>query len=219
MSGQGTTWVVPWYAPWPALFDAGSWTGDLTGVAIAADWYFAGRGPLVPVDIDWTWLSPPVQLRSDPPVNQASVSRTDGSTAPARDQDSIDTYGYWAHSATVDSDSPADPRNLATWLVTYYPDPRPRLTFTMKLRSRTDSECRLILGRECGDRIRVTNTPTGWPVGGTQLVIEGVQHESASDERTVTWLTAPLAGTTADLAGPWFRLDVSQLDGTDVMPF
>lgn len=59
-----------------------------------------------------------------------------------------------------------------------------------------------------------------WPAGVTELVIEGIEHTYDSDGgRLVAWKTAPVIGTAAGTAGPWFRLGESKTGGTDLMPF
>ncbi len=71
------------------------------------------------------------------------------------------------------------------------------------------------------DNLAVTTpNPTGWPDGVTELVIEGIEHTIGSDDaRWVRWKTAPVIGSVAGTAGPWFRLDESRTDGTDLLPF
>jgi len=104
--------------------------------------------------------------------------------------------------------------------VQYYTNVRQRMPqLTLNLVPRTDVECWRILAREIGDRISITGAPASWPDGVTELVIEGITHRIGQDVRFVVWNTAPVIGTAAGAVGPWFRLDASRTDGTDVVPF
>lgn len=217
-SGKGLLTNVPRYAPWSGMFDFTSYPE--TGYFVSADWYFAGRGPQITTEIPWTWLSGPLRFRPDSPLNAAAVTTDGGGVALASDPVSIDEYGQWPFNHTTLSENLKDAVNLATWIVAYYADPRVRLAqVQLILNTRTEAEIRKILRREVGNRIHITNTPTGWPEGGVQLVIEGITHHSAVDVRTVTWSLSPVIGEDPDVAGPWFRLGVSQLGGGDVLPW
>lgn len=217
-SGQGLLRLVPQVAPWNNLFRLPDFTGERREMTLAEDWYFAGRGPVTPTEIPWTWISGPLRMRQDPPLNAASV--TASGTAYSTDLTSISSYGQWPFSATLNTATEVDAQNLADWVVGYYPDPRTRLpTLRVILNSRTETECWTILGREVGDRITITNTPAGWPDGATELVIEGITHSSGVDVREVSWSTSPVIGAAADATGPWFRIGVSALGGTDALPF
>lgn len=216
--GRGLKRNVPRYAPWASLFDFTTWPS--TARAVAHDWYFAGRGPARSTDIPWGWLSGPLRFRPDSPLNAAQVTISGGSTAYADDDDSIDEYGQWGFTHTTYSANAKDAANLAAWIVAYYTDPRVRLAQAiLVLNKRTDSEIRRILGREVGDRVSITGTPTGWPGGAIELVIEGINHSSAADLRVATWSLSPLIGENPDESGPWFRLGVSQLGGDDALPW
>ena len=209
---------VPRYAPWGNLFDLNTWPS--TSRDKAHDWYFAGRGPAPVTEIPWRWLSGPLRFRPDHPINAAKITTSGGVTARVSDSASIMEHGQWPADATTYSANDADAANLATWLVTYYTDPRVRLAQArLILNSRTPSEIRRILRREVGDRIRITGIPTGWPEGAVELVVEGITHRSAVDRREVAWSFSPLIGVDPDVAGPWFRLGVSQLGGDDVLPW
>jgi hypothetical protein len=67
----------------------------------------------------------------------------------------------------------------------------------------------------------IAPNPTAWPAGITELVIEGIAHSIDSDgTRWVVWNTAPVIGSTAGTAGPWFRADDSTTDiGSDLLAF
>lgn len=216
-SGRGLLRAVPRIAPWQNLFALPDFTSYAQHQTLAQDWYFAGRGPVTATEIPWTWISGPLRVRQDPPLNSAAVSVQGGSTSYSASTDSVDSYGQWPFSKTLTTATPSDAQNLADFVTGYYPDPRVRLPqLRLLLNRRTDTECWRILGREVGDRITITDTPTGWPAGATELVIEGIAHSSAVDVREVFWSTAPVIGEDADVTGPWFRLGVST---SDVLPY
>lgn len=218
--GRGLERGVPREWPWERLFDLPSWTGDGTSPAVAADWYFAGRGPVTAVEIPWSWLQGPIRLRQDSPLNAASVAQLNGVTAYADDDTSIDTYGQWGFAASLTTATEADAQALADWIVAYYQDPRIRCPqLIINLRRRTDTECWAVLDREVGDVIALTGVPSGWPEGANTLVIEGIGNVATADARLISWSCAPVIGSSPDVTGPWFRLGVSQLGGTDVLPF
>lgn len=214
-NGRGLQRGVPRYAPWRNLFDI-----EHPGMSrfIALDWYWAR--PAYVSEIPWTWLSGPLRFRPDPPLNAAAVSTSGGATSYATDQDSIDKRGQRSFTHTTYSDNEKDAANLAAFIVAYYRNPRVRLAQSVLiLNKRTPGEIRLILDLEVGDRIRITDTPVGWPEGGVELVIEGITHRAAVDMRTVSWSLAPVIGASPDVSGPWFRLGDSMLGGDDALPW
>jgi hypothetical protein len=221
ISGRGLERAVPQIAPWRNLFALPDFTSYAAEANLAADWYFAGLGPTTPTQIPYSWLVGPLRQRQDSALNAAAVSRSEGGTAYSTDQTSIDEYGQWPFSATLTTDTKADAQNLADWVTDYFPDPRTRFpALRLILNKRTPTECWTILAREVGDRITITDTPTGWPLGGTELVIEGIGHSSGVDLREVVWSTAPVIGTEPDSTGPWVRWGVTNFgDETDAFPF
>lgn len=192
-----------------------------------------GLPPPVTV-IPWTWLQTPLELRADQPINSATISRVNGASATANNTASQTTYGVFAAGASLDTISPDDASNFGLMLVAYYGNPLLRApTITLSLVHRTDTERQTILAREIGDRITlgqgvvqdypghttIVPIPVGLPVAVQSFVIEGIVHTSSVTDRVVEWTTAPLIGTAPGAEGPWFRLDYSNLDGPDVMPF
>lgn len=182
--------------------------------------YLWGGFPPAATEIPYSWLSRPARWRPEQPRNVATVTRSGGSVARAQSTASVTAIGERPYAATVDSKVADDPRVYAAWIVQYYTDVRQRMPqLTLNLVARSDVECWRILEREIGDRISITGAPASWPDGVTELVIEGVTHRIGQDVRWVVWNTAPVIGSAAGVAGPWFRLDVSRTDGTDVVPF
>lgn len=205
------------------LTDPGIYPVDNAAV-ILNDWTWQ-PGPPARVQIPYAWLSSTTPLRSRPdkPLTTASVS-TESATARARDATSLAAFGNNRFTAALDTPMPEDAANLADWVVAYYATPAgdvPRARFpalTLRLNGRTVPEMQRILGVKIGQRIEITNPPATWPEGAAHQVVEGILH-SAGEARDVVWNTAPVIGTAPGVAGPWFRLDVSAVNGTDLVPF
>jgi hypothetical protein len=223
------------------LLGMGEWTDDdlVTDVErptpsaalVVNDWFWGGGAP-DPIVIPWTWLVMPLVLRADQPINYAKITGLGGNTYTAVNTASTSTRKNFYATTTLDTISPDDAANFAQFLVTYYGNPLLRApTFTMSLVSRTDEERWRILGGEIGNRFTLgtgylgpgqTNpipVPANLPAGARSLLIEGVEHDSSIDDWLVHWTTGPLLGSTPGVQGPWFRVDSSYTDGTDVMAF
>jgi hypothetical protein len=200
---------------------------------VVNDWFWGGQAPDATI-IPWTWLTTPLELRADQPINSASITRTDKFPAIVNAAASQATYGVFAVATTVDTLSTDDAANLAAFLTTYYANPMMRCpTVTLSLVHRNDEERWRILGREIGDRFTlgpgtvqdfpghttVLPVPAGLPLAAQSLVIEGISHDSSVLDRVVTWTTAPLLGASPGVEGPWFRIDRSFIGGADAIPF
>jgi hypothetical protein len=174
------------------------------------------------VQIPFEWLSQPLAMRPDAPVNSVTVPLTGGRTAARyTNLTSIAQYGtYSPQTPTLDSQSATDAAALAQYLGTFYADRRQRCPqLTLDLLPRTDLERRLILSVIEGQRITLTGTPATWPVWLPDLIVEGIVHTASVDARTVVWNTSPLIGSYPGAAGPWFTLGSSLLGGPDLMPY
>jgi hypothetical protein len=202
---------------------------DVTAPArtVANDTFWGGFAP-TSTQIPYDWLTPPARWRSDQPRNVATVTRTGGTSARAVNATSVAAVGERPFAATLDTLVIDDPGNYATWVVGNYSAPRQRMPqLRLELLSRTPTECWLILERQIGDRISITGapsvalgSPSPWPDGLTELVIEGIEHSvDAAGVRRVVWNTAPIIGATAGRAGPWFRADESATSGSDLLAF
>jgi hypothetical protein len=179
-----------------------------------------GGLPLAPAEIPICWLSQPLSLRLERPLNLAEVTQLDASTARSRDQASIAAYQVFPFTATLSTAVDADPANLAHWTVTYNASPRtraPRLLINLIHRSEADKA--YILGLTRGRRIRLMDIPPEFPAGADHLVIAGVTHVAGEFTRYVEWTTSPVIGSAPGVAGPWFRWGTSAWSGTDVRPF
>lgn len=193
---------------------------DSSAAVAVLDWHWwGGTVPPRPVDIPVAWLSPPLRVRQDHPLNRAEVGQRGGATARSTNVPALNDQ-QWLFTASVDSVADADAPNLATWVTDTYDEPLPRCgALTLVLNVRTDTEVWRILGVTQGRRIRLTDAPGSWPTGATELVVEGVTHQFTGDLRIVQWNTSPVIGAAAGVAGPWFRYSTSRWNGTDVRPY
>ncbi len=195
--------------------------------AIANDYLWGGYAPQA-TEIPYGWLTPPARWRPDPPRNFAAIARTSGSTAYARNRDSIDAVGEKPFAATLDTQVVDDPANYATWIVGNYTAPRSRMPqLQLNLLSRTPTECWRILGRRIGDAIRITGTPgsarqllanprfdggvSGWTGDGAAVAQSAVWSRSGGFSMRVTPAgggpDARAVATTTVVAGAEYDLD------------
>lgn len=173
--------------------------------------------PLTPTDIPLCWLTQPLTLRLDQPFTHAEVTQVDGATARA---DATGATVVYPFTATLTTAVDADPSNLASWIVTYFANPRMRSpSLTINLLYRTDAEKLMLLRVGRNQRIRLTGLPVEWPAGANTLAVRGIQHEATTYSRTLTWVTGPVVGASPGIPGPWFRRGTSARGGTDVRPF
>lgn len=171
--------------------------------------------------IPFSWIATPLARKPTVAITKAQIGRTDGATAYSSATDAlVRQYGANTAETTLDTACDADPQSLAAFLTTYQATPRPRQpTLTFNLLARSDDECLTILGVGLAQRVRITGAPATTPLGALDFVVEGIRHVIAVDQRTVTWSTAALIGVATAAPGPWFRLGLSQLGGTDRVPF
>lgn len=227
------------------ILGMGEWTDDdlvrdveqpiPDGAPIVNDWFWFGA-PDATI-IPWTYLSMPLAMRQDQPINSATITGASNATATAVNTTSQAQYGTFGATATLNTVLAVDAANLAEFVTTYYANPPlrcPQWTFDLTGPQLLPDEVKwLILGREIGDRVTlgpatltdpggttiVVPVPAGLPAAARSLVIEGITHTSGPAHRLVTWTTAPLLGTSPGAEGPWFRSDLSFTDGTDVLPY
>lgn len=190
--------------------------------AILQDWAFQ-PGPPAVVQIPYVWLADQLRYRPEKPFTTAAVSRSGAGTARARNATAVSEYGDNPFSADLATACTADPASLAKHVVDHYAQagqtPRSRMSsLTIQLAGKTQAEIHRILSIQQGQRISITGAPATWPAGMTEQIVEGIQR-SYSEGATVTFQFSPVIGTTPGVAGPWFRLDVSAADGTDLIPF
>lgn len=190
---------------------------DQSALTAALDWHWwGGVSPPPPVQIPLGWLTGQATFRQANMYNRAEVRDGD-----AVGRSATGGQRQWVFTATIDSISAADAGNLAAWVTAYYPDPRPRAAaLVLTLNRRAETEIWRILGVSLGTQIHLTGTPRQtWPAGATNLIVEGITHRIVHDLRQVLWVTTPIVGTTAGVAGPWVRYGSSRYSGTDARPF
>lgn len=177
--------------------------------------------PPPPVEIPFSWISYQLVRKPTTAITKTQISQAGGTaTYSPASAALVRQYGVNTAQVTLDTACDADPQNFASMLATYQSTPRPRQPLlTFNLLNRTDAECLVILGVGLTRRVRITGAPTSQPPGALNFVVEGIRHVIAVEERTVTWSTAALVGTTATAPGSWFRLGSSSLGGGDLVPF
>lgn len=205
---------TPGYAPphWPRFGDRRDAIGAVGGLAPAF------------VTIPFDWISTPIIRKPTTAITKAQIGMTDGPTAySSATTAQVRQYGVNTAQVTLTTDCDADPQNLATFLTTFEAVPRPRqptLTFDcFDARWATEANILLILGVGLAQRVRITGAPPGTPPGAVNFTVEGIRHVIHVEQRTVTWATAAIIGTTTTDPGPWFRWDSSSWSGTDQRPF
>src|SRR5688572_11482328 len=110
--------------PWANLFALPPWTADDTFIDIAQHWYLDGFQAHDAVQIPWTWISGPLRFRQDKPFTYAAVSKSGGGTAIAF----VNADEQTEFTATLASRNDVDAPNLAHFAVTYYDEPRTRMS-------------------------------------------------------------------------------------------
>jgi hypothetical protein len=164
-------------------------------------------------------------FRPERPLNAAVVTQTGGVEARRDDRTSQAEWGVNTFSEDLATAVASDAANLAKHVMTFYavqPSEVPRSrssALIFNLLERTVAECQRLLRVGRGDRVRITGAPADWPLGATELVVEGRSNEIAVDVRTLSWWVAPVVGTDPGVPGPWFRWDASSWDGNDLRPF
>lgn len=123
-------------------------------------------------------------------VNSVSVTRVGGTVQTQSDASSIALYLTRTSTRTdLIMTTDADAANYAGYVVMLSKDPELRFdSLTVNLRSNPGAMYPLVLGREIGDRIRVTKTPPG---GGSPIIkdviVRGIQYSGEAGKRTMTW--------------------------------
>lgn len=193
-----------------------------TSAEILQDWTFL-PGPPAPTEIPYTWLTDTLRYRPEKPFTTAAVSASGIGTAQRQDPAAVAEYGDNPFTADLLTACSADPGALAQHVIDFYAQagvsPRSRMSsMTIELTGRPQSELHRLLSIKQGQRITITGAPATWPAGMTQQIVEGI-NRSYSGGATLTFRTSPVIGVDPGVAGPWFRLDVSELGGTDLIPF
>lgn len=182
--------------------------------------YWWGSGtitPPAPIKIPICWLSQPVKLRLERPINAATISVPGGTTGRYKDDASIAAVrSRYPYTATLTTVTPSDATNLAHWVVTYGVEQRTRSPqLIIDLLYRTDAEKIRLLRITLGRRIEITDVPDNFPEGAAHLLVIGITHEIGLRTRRMLLTTTAIIGSDPGVAGPWTRLGHSRLDGSD----
>jgi hypothetical protein len=172
------------------------------------------------VQIPYSWIATPLSRQPTTAVNSPVVTQAGGTTGYSVNTTSITKYGYGAPLIEVQTGCTADPAALAGFLTTYLGTPLPRQpVIRLNLMARSDAERQIILGIGFGQWVQITSAPSYWAPGTANFTIIGIHHVMGVETRIVEWSTSALMGSAPTAPGPWFKLDTSSFDGTDVVPF
>jgi hypothetical protein len=159
-TGQGRLIRSGMASPQAMRYPVRQETVNGSGLAAALGDYWWGGYPPTPTQIPYSWLSPPARWRPAPPANTAAVTRTGGETARSVNRTSVASIGERPFTATLNTTVADDPYNFASYITTFYSDPRQRMPeIALELAGRTPTECWRILSRKIGDRISITGAP------------------------------------------------------------
>lgn len=193
-----------------------------TVAAILTDWTFA-PGPPAPAEIPYAWLADLLRYRPEKPLTTAAVTRQGGGTARHQDAAAVTEYGDNPFVATLHTACSADPAALAKHVISLYAQagvsPRSRMSsLTIELTGRPQAELHRILSIRQGQRIHISGAPASWPAGMTEQIVEGINRSYSGGAR-ITFLTSPVIGVDAGVAGPWQRVGTSLVGGDHIVPF
>ena len=135
-------------------------------------------------------------------------------TGRYRDDSSVQMFGHAPRTISTVLASSDACFQMARALVQRWAQPQTRVQpFTV--RPKTEAQLATVCGLEIGDLVTVQLNPPG---GGAQIaltiVVDSIAHRMSQDQ---VW-DITLSGSPAD-PNTYFTLDVSELDGTDVLGY
>lgn len=196
----------------------GSLTYSPTLAGVLAVDYLLGIQPAPVYDIAYRWLRRPLRMRQDWPINDFRATRTGGSEVRVTNFDSVEEHIASPGRVTLDTTVSQDPHSIGVWTTTYYADPRdriPQLTIDLLAPALTDADRQMLLAREIGDRVLVSDAPATWPAGTDRGVIEGIRHQTDKERHLLIFNTSQPIGAEPGEVGPWWQLDVTSLGDAD----
>jgi hypothetical protein len=147
-----------------------------------------GMAPFV-IGVDVPLHGIEAQYGSEALFNRVGVDREGGTQQTVTSPESVTAYGARSTSLTgllLNSDT--DSLSFAQFLLNRYKDPVWRVaSVTVKLHALDSYQCQLIVGLDIGHLVGVQWTPNG--VGSavvTTCIVEGIDHDVAPGEHTVT---------------------------------
>lgn len=160
----------------------------------------------VAATIDLTWLTGQWRHRVQPPINAATITSGNGTSATTVNAASQLEYGQYNYpgNTSLASAVPEDASNLGAWLTTFYAAPAVRApAMTVDLLAKSNTIRHTVLAREISDRIAISGLPVNAPEGIGAQFIEGIQHRIRPLRRTVTFNTSPLVGYLPGTTPTW----------------
>lgn len=127
-------------------------------------------------------------------INDATATATDGSTARAYNQASINDYGYARTSIEVLASNDAA-YQAASWLVYLYSTPSPRIpALSVDLLPLPLATQQLLLSADIGTRFTVSSLPTQAAASTMDFFIEGYTETIGSASYSITFNVSPVTG-------------------------
>lgn len=153
-------------------------------------------------------------------LNDYTVSRPSGSTIRVRNEESVVKYGSASRAETLYAVDDDALRDAASWRVSQYAQPTPRVpAVTLDLLTTASVYTRLVaLFAELGDTVVIAGldaTTTPGTVTDLSLTIEGISEVIGPARHTITYATSPFWGRTWELDDTTY----SVLDSTTVLAY
>lgn len=143
-----------------------------------------------------TWIGSDLLIRQDDPINDATVSRSGGSSARSVDSTSVATYGTYATSQSVAVANDSELAYRAQWFTYAYANPRVRTPqVPLDLTWRSAAERATVLGLDISSRLALTGLPATMPPEATALYVEGWTEEIGITGHRIVLNCSPVIGS------------------------
>lgn len=213
-SGQSTMGATSWSSatPYDAMHEAEQAEGGILYARGDGVLVFHARGHRRNDDgsvtsIPKAWLSGDLEIRADDPINDATVSRSGGSTARSVDTASVASYGTYATSQSIAVASDSELAYRAQWLTYAYAQPRVRAPqVALDLTWRSDAERATVLALDVSSRIALTDLPATFPPDVSALYVEGWAEEIGVTGHRITLNCSPVIGSVPGRSDVWWQI-------------
>lgn len=213
-SGQSTMGATSWLTatPYDAMHEAEQAEGGVLYARGDGVLVFHSRGHRRNDDgavtsIPKAWLSGDLDIRADDPINDATVSRSGGSTARSVDTASVAAYGTYATSQSIAVASDSELAYRAGWLTYAYAQPRVRAPqVSLDLTWRSAAERATVLALDISSRIALTGLPSTFPPDVSALYVEGWAEEIGVTGHRIVLNCSPVIGSTPGRSDVWWQI-------------